>query len=75
MYSSLYANPKGLAPITPTLQLLQASRVSFKLTPSLSKPHANTRVGFLFDGGGVLALGVGAPCLGGGHPSLTPTLI
>ena len=41
--------------------------------PSLLKPCALTRVAIMMVGFGCLGLGVGAPCLGGGHPSLTPT--
>ena len=57
------------------------SRVSFTFMCALLQTsrflpyaHASTRGELLFDGRLGLGLGVGAPYLGGGHPSLTPTL-
>ena len=61
--------------MTPTLRLLNAlTWLLQSLTSPLPQAHASTHVELVFDGELGLGLGVGAPCLGGGQPSLTPTL-
>ena len=49
------------------------SRVLSQASRLLPYVHASSRGELLIDGSWGLGLGVGAPCLGGGHPSLTPT--
>ena len=80
MLSIICANPKGLAPIALTCIYFKALHVSFTFMCALLQTshflpyaHASTRGELIFDGRLGLGLGVGAPFLGGGHPSLTPS--
>ena len=62
-----------MAPIITIPLILHAHTSIQSSRPSLLDDCALTRVGVSMVGFGCLGLGVGAPCLGGGHPSLTPT--
>ena len=62
-----------MAPIITIPLILHAHASIQSSCPSLLDDCTLTRVGVLMVGFVCLGLGVGAPCLGGGHPSLTPT--